>query len=304
LFTNASDGRCVSIPLPDSTPPEKRIIPPRCRFNLPRYGGVGSTTNSTQIPGRAAQQKGRWESEICLRLNQCLKLQPIIPDACLRTASSLWPVNCLWDRELTGSDAFNPVAIPSISRGYKQVVEPSRLCLFCTHSVVHHLFTSASKHTPNTLLNLRLQSQSWLPDLACAVTSRTSIQVVFTLNPRGRSTASALRTDISTAGEPAVTALCHCTDCQKWTGAAYTSNVVVPRTAFKVTKGHPKEWDVKGDSGKINKHFLYVNPKTPCFTMREPLHVPHHSFQMVGLRSSGPARASRASRHTVFMETT
>ncbi|TKA72321.1 hypothetical protein B0A49_06407 [Cryomyces minteri] len=57
-------------------------------------------------------------------------------------------------------------------------------------------------------------------------------------------------------GEPAVTALCHCTDCQKWSGAAYTSNVVVPRTAFKVTKGSAKSYDAKGDSGKINKHWF------------------------------------------------
>jgi hypothetical protein len=54
-------------------------------------------------------------------------------------------------------------------------------------------------------------------------------------------------------GEPAVTALCHCTDCQKWTGGAYTSNVVVPRTAFKVTSGTPKTYDAVGNSGKINK---------------------------------------------------
>ncbi|KAK5175739.1 uncharacterized protein LTR77_000878 [Saxophila tyrrhenica] len=39
-------------------------------------------------------------------------------------------------------------------------------------------------------------------------------------------------------------------------GAAYTSNVVVPRTNFKVTKGSPKDYDVKGDSGKINKHWF------------------------------------------------
>jgi hypothetical protein len=61
----------------------------------------------------------------------------------------------------------------------------------------------------------------------------------------------------SLPGEPAVTALCHCTDCQKWSGGAYTSNVVVPRTAFKVTSStKPKEYDATGDSGKINKHFF------------------------------------------------
>lgn len=43
---------------------------------------------------------------------------------------------------------------------------------------------------------------------------------------------------------------------QKWTGAAYTSNAVVPRKNFRVTSGEPKTWDVTGDSGKINKHYF------------------------------------------------
>ncbi|KAL2039126.1 hypothetical protein N7G274_008175 [Stereocaulon virgatum] len=58
------------------------------------------------------------------------------------------------------------------------------------------------------------------------------------------------------SGEPQVTALCHCVDCQKWSGSAYTSNVVVPRTSFKVTKGHPKSYNVKADSGKMNNHWF------------------------------------------------
>lgn len=58
------------------------------------------------------------------------------------------------------------------------------------------------------------------------------------------------------SGEPAVTALCHCTDCQKWSGSAYTSNVVVPRKDFKVTKGSPKNYNIKGDSGKMNDHWF------------------------------------------------
>ncbi|KAF9636623.1 hypothetical protein BFW01_g7519 [Lasiodiplodia theobromae] len=57
-------------------------------------------------------------------------------------------------------------------------------------------------------------------------------------------------------GEPAVTALCHCVDCQKWTGAAFTSNIVVPRTKFRVLRGNPKAFDAIGASGKINKHFF------------------------------------------------
>ena len=44
--------------------------------------------------------------------------------------------------------------------------------------------------------------------------------------------------------------------CQKWSGGAYTSNIVVPRKNFKVTKGSPKNYNVKGDSGKMNNHWF------------------------------------------------
>ncbi|OAA48515.1 DUF636 domain-containing protein [Metarhizium rileyi] len=70
-------------------------------------------------------------------------------------------------------------------------------------------------------------------------------------------------------GEPAVTALCHCTDCQKWTGGAFTSNAVVPCGSFKITKGTPKTWDVKGASGKINKHFFCANCGSSLYTELE-----------------------------------
>jgi hypothetical protein len=53
-----------------------------------------------------------------------------------------------------------------------------------------------------------------------------------------------------------VTALCHCKDCQKWSGGGHTSNVVVPRKVFKVTKGTPKSYTAIGNSGKKNVHFF------------------------------------------------
>ncbi|KAK2612794.1 hypothetical protein QQS21_001246 [Conoideocrella luteorostrata] len=70
-------------------------------------------------------------------------------------------------------------------------------------------------------------------------------------------------------GEPAVTALCHCVDCQKWTGGAFTSNAVVPRTAFEVTKGTPKAWDAIGDSGRVNKHFFCSTCGSSLYTALE-----------------------------------
>ncbi|PHH62684.1 hypothetical protein CDD81_6830 [Ophiocordyceps australis] len=57
-------------------------------------------------------------------------------------------------------------------------------------------------------------------------------------------------------GEPQVVALCHCLDCQKWTGSAFTPNLIIPRKALKLVKGTPKAWDATGASGKINKHLF------------------------------------------------
>ncbi|GAD95716.1 predicted protein [Paecilomyces variotii No. 5] len=58
-------------------------------------------------------------------------------------------------------------------------------------------------------------------------------------------------------GEPALTALCHCANCQKWTGSAFSSNVAVPTTALSIIKGIPKTWSRQGlTSGKEHLQFF------------------------------------------------
>ncbi|CAI7677845.1 unnamed protein product [Penicillium pancosmium] len=69
--------------------------------------------------------------------------------------------------------------------------------------------------------------------------------------------------------EEYMSALCHCTDCQKWTGGAFTSNAVVPRTSFKLTKGTCTSYDAKGASGKINKHFFCPTCGSSIYTELE-----------------------------------
>ncbi|KAJ5970673.1 uncharacterized protein N7479_000591 [Penicillium vulpinum] len=64
-------------------------------------------------------------------------------------------------------------------------------------------------------------------------------------------------------------ALCHCTDCQKWSGSAFTANAVVPRTSMKVTKGTPNSYDAIGNSGKINKHFFCPTCGSSLYTELE-----------------------------------
>ncbi|EGY18712.1 hypothetical protein HYQ45_017190 [Verticillium longisporum] len=72
-------------------------------------------------------------------------------------------------------------------------------------------------------------------------------------------------------GEALTKALCHCIDCQKWTGGAFTSNAIVPRTAFSVTKGTPRTWDAVAASGKINKHFFCGDCGSSLYTELEVL---------------------------------
>ena len=49
--------------------------------------------------------------------------------------------------------------------------------------------------------------------------------------------------------EPVATAVCHCTHCQKQSGAMFSTNLVVPESAFELT-GETKVYADKGDSGQ------------------------------------------------------
>ncbi|KAE9376317.1 hypothetical protein N431DRAFT_367329 [Stipitochalara longipes BDJ] len=72
-------------------------------------------------------------------------------------------------------------------------------------------------------------------------------------------------------GEPAAKALCHCTDCQKWSGSTFTSNVGIPRSSFTLLSGKEalKTYDTIGDSGKINKHYFCSNCGSSLYTELE-----------------------------------
>ena len=51
------------------------------------------------------------------------------------------------------------------------------------------------------------------------------------------------------ASEPLAVMECHCRDCQYASGGASSVAVVIPAGAFKLTKGTPKRFGSKGDSG-------------------------------------------------------
>ena len=51
------------------------------------------------------------------------------------------------------------------------------------------------------------------------------------------------------SGEPALSGLCHCRNCQRYTGSAFEPVMVFPSTNFSV-QGELKTYEDKGDSGK------------------------------------------------------
>ncbi|WP_119389110.1 GFA family protein [Taklimakanibacter lacteus] len=58
------------------------------------------------------------------------------------------------------------------------------------------------------------------------------------------------------AGEPFALFICHCTECRKQSASAFGMSLPAPREGFRITKGEPKFWSRRGDSGlQINGAF-------------------------------------------------
>ena len=51
--------------------------------------------------------------------------------------------------------------------------------------------------------------------------------------------------------EPLSVYVCHCTECQRQSSSAFGMSVMVPRPAFVITAGVPKNWSRTADSGRI-----------------------------------------------------
>jgi hypothetical protein len=68
----------------------------------------------------------------------------------------------------------------------------------------------------------------------------------------------------SANGDPAFVGVCHCTDCQKFTGSAFGAIVGVPKPALKV-EGTLTTYTKTGESGKsIRRSFCPVCGSSVC----------------------------------------
>jgi hypothetical protein len=73
---------------------------------------------------------------------------------------------------------------------------------------------------------------------------------------------------------------CHCTDCQKASGAGASANAVLPTDALRFTRGEPRLFTKQVDSGNTLHRAFCADCGSPIFTRRD--HVPEVSVLKVG----------------------
>jgi hypothetical protein len=68
-------------------------------------------------------------------------------------------------------------------------------------------------------------------------------------------------------GEPAAVVLCHCDDCQRHSGAAFSVNVIVLRSALEID-GSPRVHETTGaENGNARERLFCGDCGSPMFTM-------------------------------------
>ncbi|KAL2842025.1 Mss4-like protein [Aspergillus pseudoustus] len=71
---------------------------------------------------------------------------------------------------------------------------------------------------------------------------------------------------VSFTGDPALQALCHCTDCRRISGSAFSTNALIPDANFTLVRGSPKVFEKVGEeSGLPIRSFFCGNCGTTCF---------------------------------------
>jgi hypothetical protein len=66
--------------------------------------------------------------------------------------------------------------------------------------------------------------------------------------------------------DPARVQVCHCTDCQRFSGGAYRVSVPAPRDAFKLLAGSPREYVKTADSGNKRVQAFCENCASPIYS--------------------------------------
>jgi len=78
--------------------------------------------------------------------------------------------------------------------------------------------------------------------------------------------------------DPETVRICHCTDCQTLTGAAYRVNVQAPAETFVLLSGQPKVYIKTAESGNKRAHAFCPDCGTPIYAAAP------HDTKSYGLR--------------------
>ena len=62
---------------------------------------------------------------------------------------------------------------------------------------------------------------------------------------------------------------CHCRNCQKASGAGGSVNAVMPSAAFRITRGTPKRYSARADSGRLLHRYFCGDCGSPVYSQRE-----------------------------------
>ncbi len=84
----------------------------------------------------------------------------------------------------------------------------------------------------------------------------------------------------TSSAEPVMVAICHCTDCQKQSGSAFSVNVGVPEASIKLTGDTARGYAVTGTSSQaVTRYF--------CTTCGGPTHTVPEAFQGLAVIKAG-----------------
>lgn len=72
-------------------------------------------------------------------------------------------------------------------------------------------------------------------------------------------------------GPPMGVGVCHCLDCQKSSGGGPNYVALVPKGSFEVTKGEPKTYERKADSGTEVGRVFCADCGTPLWSVPGPM---------------------------------
>ena len=65
--------------------------------------------------------------------------------------------------------------------------------------------------------------------------------------------------------------VCHCLDCQKTSGGGPVYVAIAPKGAFEVTRGEPRTYTLKGDSGEDVSRAFCADCGTPLYSILAPM---------------------------------